>query len=300
MAANGSSTPSVCHWPKLGNELTYRRIVVISGISIIVSSTTLQRPLRVPADPVRPPLPDHLPTPAAPTTGFDGWFFLRLAFVFALLGCFSFAIDHAASVGFATPPHVVWPLKGDLRKLVALSEVFGHGTGVLLVILAVFAIDLPNRWKTGILLTTAFGGGLMANVVKICSVARYRPHAFDFSNSIWDSFQQWAPILSWTVNEELQKASLQSFPSAHAATAAGLCVGLCYFYPHARWFFVMLMSLAGLQRVVFGMHFPSDVLFGAAVGLVTATLLLTHSGLPSLVEKIERRIRSTHPTSGVA
>ena len=261
-----------------------------------MSSTTLERPPRVPMEPGRLPQPDDSPVLAAPVRAFDPGFFLRLAFIFVLLGCLAFAIDHAASIGFATPPHIVWPIKGDLRKLVALSEVFGHGTGVLLVILAVFAIDRPNRWKTGILLTTAFGSGLMANVVKICGVARYRPHAFDFSNSIWDSFQQWAPILSWTVNEELQKASLQSFPSAHAATAAGLCVGLCYFYPHARWFFVMLMGMAGLQRVVFGMHFPSDVLFGAAVGLVTATLLLTHGGLPRLVGRLERRIRFRTPS----
>ncbi len=231
------------------------------------------------------------PSPGTIDQSFQPRFFLKLSAILALLGALALLVDHFVSRPFATPPHEVWPIKGDIRKLVALSEVFGHGTGVLLIVLATFALDQVRRWKVGLLLGTALGAGLAADVVKVLGVARFRPHAFDFSHSIWDSFYQWLPLLSWSTQAELQQASLQSFPSAHAATAAGLCVGLCWFYPHGRWFFLLMTLLAGLQRIVFGVHFPSDVLLGAALGFAFSTFLLTWGHLPRTVNYLERKIR---------
>lgn len=228
---------------------------------------------------------------AAKDRRFPARFFLILAVVLFICGLLSFFIDHAIGKQLAEPPHEFRFIGGDVKKLVALSEVFGHGTGVLLVVLAVFALDLENRWKVGLLLGTAFGAGMMANVAKFFGIARYRPHAFDFSLPIWDSFYQWFPFLTWFSQEELRGSALQSFPSGHSATAAGLCVGLCYLYPHARWYFLLLAGLACFQRVVFRMHFPSDVCLGAALGLVTATFLLTYGRLPQLVDWLEKKIR---------
>jgi len=215
----------------------------------------------------------------------------------ALAGCglLSFFIDHAVSGHLAAPPHEFRFVGGDVKKLVALSEVFGHGTGVIMVVLAVFALDLANRWKVGLLLGTAFGAGLMANVAKFLGIARYRPHAFDFSLPIWDSFHQWFPFLSWFSQEELRQSALQSFPSGHSATAAGLCVGLCFLYPHARWYFLLVAGLACFQRVVFRMHFPSDVFLGASLGMATATFLLTYGRLPELVAWAELKLRKDRP-----
>lgn len=227
---------------------------------------------------------------------FPARFFVVLSVVLAICGVLSFYIDHAVSSQLAEPPHEFRYVGGDLKKLVALAEVFGHGTGVIMVVLAVFALDLANRWKVGLLLGTAFGAGLMANVVKFFGVARYRPHAFDFSLPIWDSFYQWFPFISWLSQAELRQSALQSFPSGHSATAAGLCVGLCFLYPHARWYFLLVAALACFQRVVFRMHFPSDVFLGAALGMSTATVLLTYGRLPDLVVWAESKIRKTKPT----
>ncbi|MBA2113912.1 hypothetical protein HOV93_10650 [Planctomycetes bacterium FF15] len=229
-------------------------------------------------------------------TRFPARFFLLLSAVLAICGVLSFFLDHSVSGHLATPPHEFLFIGGDLKKLVALSEVFGHGTGVILVILAVFALDLANRWKVGILLGTAFGAGMMANVAKFLGIARYRPHAFDFSLPIQDSFYQWFPFLSWLSQDELRQSALQSFPSGHSATAAGLCVGLCFMYPHARWYFLLLTALACFQRVVFRMHFPSDVFLGAALGMATATILLSYGRLPEMVSWVESKIRKTGAT----
>lgn len=223
-------------------------------------------------------------------TRFPARFFFLLSAVMAVCGVLSFFIDHAISGQLATPPHEFRFVGGDLKKLVALSEVFGHGTGVIMVVLAVFALDLANRWKVGLLLGTAFGAGLMANVAKFFGIARYRPHAFDFSMPIWDSFYQWFPFMSWLSQDELRQSALQSFPSGHSATAAGLCVGLCFLYPHARWYFLLVAALACFQRVAFRMHFPSDVFLGAALGMATATFLLTYGRLPKMVSWAESKL----------
>ncbi|GAA4437626.1 phosphatase PAP2 family protein [Bremerella cremea] len=249
-----------------------------------------------------------LPSPAinSPATiedkerRFSPRFFLVLSGILAICGVLSFFIDHSVSGQLAAPPHEFRFIGGDLKKLIALSEIFGHGTGVIMVVLAVFALDLENRWRVGILLGTAFGAGLTANVCKFFGVARYRPHAFDFSRPIGDSFYQWFPFLDWFDHEELRQAAYQSFPSGHSATAAGLCVGLCFLYPHARWYFLLVAGLACFQRIVFRMHFPSDVCLGAALGLLIATFLLTYGRLPDLAGWLERKIKARRSKQATA
>jgi undecaprenyl-diphosphatase len=65
-----------------------------------------------------------------------------------------------------------------------------------------------------------------------------------------------------------------SFPSGHTLHAFAFALLLAGFYPGlapALWAFA---ALVGLARIVLGLHFPSDVLFGAAIGISTASLVL--------------------------
>jgi undecaprenyl-diphosphatase len=64
--------------------------------------------------------------------------------------------------------------------------------------------------------------------------------------------------------------ALQSFPSAHAATAVGLAIGLSALHPRGRWLFAAFALLAVVQRIEAQAHFSSDVLAGAAVGCAAA------------------------------
>ncbi len=61
-----------------------------------------------------------------------------------------------------------------------------------------------------------------------------------------------------------------AMPSAHAASsfAAGLAVGLVH--PRLRWPLVGLAALIAISRVWLGVHYPSDVLAGAALGCAIA------------------------------
>lgn len=66
-----------------------------------------------------------------------------------------------------------------------------------------------------------------------------------------------------------------SFPSNHATLAAGLAVGLAVLRPRLGMVTLPLAGAAALLRVLVGVHYPHDVLAGAALGgAVVAAVLL--------------------------
>jgi len=71
-----------------------------------------------------------------------------------------------------------------------------------------------------------------------------------------------------------KSADLMSFPSGHSAVAAGLATALAWKYPHGTLTFGLLAAAAGLQRVASSAHYPSDVAFGAAIGVAVAAICL--------------------------
>jgi undecaprenyl-diphosphatase len=65
-----------------------------------------------------------------------------------------------------------------------------------------------------------------------------------------------------------------SFPSGHTATAFAGATVLSAFAPRYRIPFYALACLIGFSRLYNGVHYPTDVLAGAVLGVVTALLLL--------------------------
>lgn len=163
-----------------------------------------------------------------------------------------------------------WP--GELKTFLNRVEPFGHGYGVALI--AVTAILLTHlRWSNFYgLLVCALGSGLAANLGKLF-INRVRPHALpvDHSGNSFVGIRSFGQMVDF---EHSMVSTMQSFPSAHTATAFGLAVALTALFPKGRPWFFTLAALVGLQRVVQGSHHPSDVLIGAAVGLVVGALLL--------------------------
>jgi len=183
---------------------------------------------------------------------------------------------------------------GDLRKLVTLAEVFAHGAGVALIGLALFAMD-RRRWPRACrVLACAYGAGLLANLGKL-AFSRTRPHAFferlseGGGESIWATFNGVLPNLTGVGGEHGYHSPLQSIPSAHAATAVGLAVALALTYRHAAGVFVLYATLAGLQRIEAGAHYPSDVAFGAVVGCLAGVLFFGRSRLARFFDGLEAR-----------
>jgi membrane-associated phospholipid phosphatase len=183
------------------------------------------------------------------------------------------------SVGFffADMPVARWAfakgVPGDLKHIVQFAEAFAHGSGVFLIILAAIALDQRSWRVLPRLAIGAYGAGLLADLLKLV-LARRRPRVSDVMNiDAGDTllgFFSWRNAATW---QEALSHDIQSFPSGHAATAAGLACALSRLYPRAAWFFAALTVLACFQRIASEAHYLSDVLAGAAVGVFFSLLL---------------------------
>ena len=65
-----------------------------------------------------------------------------------------------------------------------------------------------------------------------------------------------------------------SFPSGHTLHAVAFGTLLCAYYPGLAWVVLPFVGLVAASRVVLGLHFPSDVLVGAALGAFMASGVL--------------------------
>jgi undecaprenyl-diphosphatase len=65
-----------------------------------------------------------------------------------------------------------------------------------------------------------------------------------------------------------------SFPSGHTLHAAAFSVVAVAYYPALVWLLLPVTLLIASSRVVLGLHYPSDVLAGAAVGTLIASVAL--------------------------
>ena len=63
-----------------------------------------------------------------------------------------------------------------------------------------------------------------------------------------------------------------SFPSGHTLHSVSFGLILVAYYPALAYVVWPFVALVGVSRVVLGLHYPSDVLVGAAVGATTALI----------------------------
>jgi membrane-associated phospholipid phosphatase len=115
-------------------------------------------------------------------------------------------------------------------------------------------------WQFAALYAFIFCGvgapSLFTTIVKRI-VGRGRPVHFDDTGLLGLKWNLW----DWTY---------QSFPSGHATTAFALAAVLGFL--SERWFYpaLLLAAVIGLSRITLGVHYPSDVLAGAVIGLLGA------------------------------
>lgn len=182
---------------------------------------------------------------------------------FLILGVVAFRWDLAVTNNLS-----YLDLPGDIGRLLDYSEVFGHGVGVVLCCLLAGLLDPRGARVTGYLLAHAFGAGLFADVFKLFLV-RLRPH---HASAAWDSFTNALPSFAYPWQNDFTQ-SIRSFPSGHAAVAAGLAIGLCRLYPRGKPLFILFAGLAALQRVTAYAHYPSDCLIGFAIAFAWCYLM---------------------------
>jgi len=101
--------------------------------------------------------------------------------------------------------------------------------------------------------------GVLHHVIKVI-VGRYRPR-YLFTEDLYG----FSPL-----NFDI---AMNSFPSGHSQTIFSICVALSIIYPRHLILLLLLAIMVGVSRIMILAHFPSDVIFGAYLGIVTAILL---------------------------
>jgi undecaprenyl-diphosphatase len=61
-----------------------------------------------------------------------------------------------------------------------------------------------------------------------------------------------------------------SFPSGHTSHAASFSILAIAYFPTAAWIVLPFAALVAASRLVLGLHYPTDVLAGAAIGAALA------------------------------
>ncbi len=169
-------------------------------------------------------------------------------------------IDTTILTAFRTPGAPTYPL-GPVSLGEVVRDVSGLGSlGVLglLVSATVGALLLAGKHRTAVfVLVATLGGTLVSSILKLV-VDRPRPDFVLHGTPVYDA----------------------SFPSGHAMMSAVVYLTLgALITPliQARWLKLYVMAMAillsgliGLSRVYLGVHWPSDVVAGWAVGAVWA------------------------------
>lgn len=169
-------------------------------------------------------------------------------------------------------------------QMIFHAEMFGDGAAVLFLFAAVWALDPPHRRGIVRLACATWGAGLAANVVKL-TLGRVRPHHWLGQGADGSAWSQFTGLLPLGTNGTV----LQSFPSAHTATAFGLALGLAAMYPQGRKFFLLLAGLTACQRVIGDMHYVSDTLVAAALAWCVAGALYGDTRIARRFAAWERR-----------
>lgn len=178
----------------------------------------------------------------------------------------------------------------EVVRILDFAEVFAHGMGAAILLLVALVLDPGLKWPSfrwpavrwpshqpqaaqrafARMVGATFSGGLMVDGIKAV-VDRVRPRAADLVSQ--------ASALATFGDGALASATgshsdFNSFPSGHAAVAAGLASALAWKYPHGTLLFIALAACASAQRITTSAHFPSDVAIGSGIGLVGAAIFL--------------------------
>ena len=127
--------------------------------------------------------------------------------------------------------------------------------------LSVLAVGIIEKDKTTIQRGMVMGGTLILNGALTTGLkfAVNRPR----------------PFATYPDIVKLDKAGSFSFPSGHTSSAFAAATSLCLAYP--KWYVIapsfVWAGLAGYSRMHLGVHYPSDVLVGALIGIGSGVLM---------------------------
>lgn len=154
-----------------------------------------------------------------------------------------------------------------LDKILAFITSLGNA-GIIWIVLVVVLLILPKTRKTGIIVAAALLVDLiLCNLILKNLVARVRP--YDVNTAI--------AIL-------IKKPLDFSFPSGHTAASFAAMTALFLAKMKKAWIAALVLAvLIAFSRLYFYVHYPTDVLGGAVVGILSGIIGY------AIVEKIDKR-----------
>jgi undecaprenyl-diphosphatase len=130
--------------------------------------------------------------------------------------------------------------------------------GAVWVVLSLLTALLQRRR-----LRTAIGVALLTAIATLA--------ADSVSFAVKDVVDRTRPFMAYPQIHPLYTVHSSSFPAGHAATAFAGATLLSCLSPRAMPLFVALAAAISFSRVYVGVHYPGDVLAGAAIGVAVGT-----------------------------
>ena len=152
------------------------------------------------------------------------------------------------------------------HRIGALNDLFvGLGTvnklGLLWIVAAI-AIAATRR------------NGIAGTLVLTLAVALAAFAADSASFAVKDLVQRARPFDAHPQIHPLYVVHSSSFPAGHAATAFAGATVLAYVVPRLAPLLFLIAAAIGFSRVYVGVHYPTDVLGGAAIGVAVGLVVV--------------------------
>jgi len=147
---------------------------------------------------------------------------------------------------------------GQYSWLDNLGVFFAKYFGYLLIFFLLLFL-IKNFKKYWPMVVKSFGAAILARlvIVNIIRFFYYRPR----------------PFIANQVNLLLSDEPTGSFPSGHAAFYFAISTIVFLFNKKAGTFFLIASFLISIARVFSGIHWPSDILTGALIGIFSGWLI---------------------------
>lgn len=191
-----------------------------------------------------------------------------------------------------------WLQHGDIGRTVNLCEAYGVFSMIVIFLIGLAILIPATRSEIPRIVVAMLLASGVTHILKLL-IARERPHHFlahlasldaDAAETTGNAIatavhtSPWHGLLRFDLG--LLNSVYSSFPSGHTTLAAVLTAMLWSLFPQtaSRLYFAALLLLLGFQRVASQAHYPSDIFFGAVIGITVASLRHT-----PLWERVETR-----------
>jgi len=154
---------------------------------------------------------------------------------------------------------------GHSKALDFIGIFFAQYLAYGLIALIVILLFYPNNHRSSnriMVIVSVFAGLVARFIIKELIILFYhRPRPYMLLSSVYK-------LIPTTLTD-----NYQSFPSGHAIFYFALAMGLIHFNKKLGIYYFLAAVLMGIARVFVGVHWPTDIVGGAILGMLTAVLI---------------------------